>query len=123
MKSKSTLIVIFLSLVLLAGFATHWVNVDNLKTVTINRAADGTMPPTNFSGIAMYANLSNIDQSSFSFKIHFDSKPAGFYRDESDPLERMLAKEVSISIDSDVQTYYQEGMIVSRDLSLDILLM
>ncbi|KAJ3363649.1 hypothetical protein HDU91_002898 [Kappamyces sp. JEL0680] len=119
--NHATAVLAILCLVLTAVIAPHLFPLSNLSTVTANRdLLDPSQAPAQFSGIILYSNLSSVDQSAFTFRLHFDGRPRGHYRDSSDSLGRLLASEVSIAIDGDAKTYYPQEIIVSRDIEIPL---
>jgi hypothetical protein len=57
---------------------------------SINRPfnQDVSRVPTNFSGLALYGNITNIDNKSFNYKIHWGVFPKGRFLDQRDDLNR-----------------------------------
>ncbi len=80
------LLTLFLSITIAYGTS----NNHGLGTLSvINRKTDDLSKPTsNFTGLLMYGNVTNIDTRGFSLKIHFSIFPKGDLMDPRDDLNR-----------------------------------
>jgi hypothetical protein len=80
----------------------------------INRpfSNDVSKVPANFSGLALYGNVTSIDNKSFNYKIHWGILPKGAFLDQRDDLKRTPRGPIVLTFDSHTEKF-AAGQIMS----------
>lgn len=87
---------------------------------TINRPFqdDVARVPDNFTGLAIYGNITSIDPRTFTFKIHFSILPKGQILDTRDDLNRTPRGQIILIFDSQTERFPANQIISSPDISI-----
>ncbi len=85
---------------------------------TINRPfkSDMSQVPNNFTGLAIYGNITSVDTRSYNYKVHFGIFPKGQLLDEQDDLSRSPRGAVTLVFDSHTERFPAGQIMSSPDL-------
>ena len=110
------LAIILCCLFILASVETSLGLFSTSSSFTVNPKVIG-----NFHGIQINSTLSGISaQDQYAFRLHFSFVPTGDLVDTENSwkMTKILSREVSLSIDSQLQTYGKGSVMTSFDLIL-----
>ncbi|KAI8892798.1 hypothetical protein BC833DRAFT_610616 [Globomyces pollinis-pini] len=94
---------------------------NNSKLSTINRVVnDSSIPPTDFSGISVYANISSVDIRGFLYRLHMDFRPKGAFADISDVLIPQLNGKILCTVDSRTLSFPDNEIMATKDIDTTI---
>lgn len=85
---------------------------------TINRPykSDMSQVPANFTGLAIYGNITSIDSRTYNYKVHFGIFPKGSLLDEQDELARSPRGAITLVFDSHTERFPAGQIMASPDL-------
>lgn len=111
--------IILLVFIAIFGILNTTSRINDNQIALINRQVKSPSKPwANFTGVAIYANVTGFYAVDRQFKLHMDFSPIGSFVDVNDDLARSPSIPLFLSIDSKTLVFPASQNMAALDISL-----